>query len=135
MQHKGSLKQVANLAGVQTGNQLFDSTLEKRFIEALRREYGGRRYSLTEVLFKGKPGYQLQADSRRWRVELQVNLADGDGVVVACKPDFVLWPDDGAEDLPIAVFLDGWQFHKDSIRSTWLSAWPWPRAAGTPSGR
>ena len=115
VQHKGSLKQVANLSGVQTGNQLFDSTLEKRFVEALRREHGGKRYSLTEVLFKGKPGYQLQADSRRWRVELQVNLADSDGVVVACKPDFVLWPDDGAEDLPIAVFLDGWQFHKDSI--------------------
>ena len=115
VQHKASLKQVANLSGVQTGNQLFDSTLEKRFVEALRREHGGKRYSLTEVLFKGKPGYQLQADTRRWRVELQVNLADGDGVVVACKPDFVFWPDDGVDDLPIAVFLDGWQFHKDSI--------------------
>jgi DEAD/DEAH box helicase domain-containing protein len=115
VQHKGSLKQVPSLSGVQTGNQLFDSTLEKRFVEALRRELGGKRYSLTEVLFKGKPGYQLQADSRRWRVELQVNLADSDGVVVACKPDFVLWPDDGADDLPIAVFLDGWQFHKDTI--------------------
>jgi DEAD/DEAH box helicase domain-containing protein len=115
VQHKASLKRVANLSGVQTGNQLFDSTLEKRFVEALRREHGGKRYSLTEVLFKGKPGYQLQADTRRWRVELQVNLADGDGVVVACKPDFVFWPDDGVDDLPIAVFLDGWQFHKDSI--------------------
>ena len=115
VQHKGSLKQVPSLSGVQTGNQLFDSTLEKRFVEALRREHGGKRYSLTEVLFKGKPGYQLQANSRRWRVELQVNLADSDGVVVACKPDFVLWPDDGVEDLPIAVFLDGWQFHKDII--------------------
>lgn len=115
VQHRASLKQVANLSGVQTGNQLFDSTLEKRFVEALRREHGGKRYSLTEVLFKGKPGYQLQADSRRWRVELQVNLADGDGVVVACKPDFVFWSDDGVDDLPIAVFLDGWQFHKDSI--------------------
>lgn len=115
VQHKTSLKQVANLSGVQTGNQLFDSTLEKRFVEALRREHGGKRYSLTEVLFKGKPGYQLQAEARRWRVELQVNLAEGDSVVVACKPDFVFWPDDGVDDLPIAVFLDGWQFHKDSI--------------------
>jgi DEAD/DEAH box helicase domain-containing protein len=34
VQHKASLKQVANLSGVQTGNQLFDSTLEKRFVEA-----------------------------------------------------------------------------------------------------
>lgn len=115
VQHKGALKPVANLAGVQTGNQLFDSTLEKRFVEALRREHGGKRYSLTEVLFKGKPGYQLQAEGRRWRLELQVNLSDNDGVVVPCKPDFVFWPDDGADDLPLAVFLDGWQFHKETV--------------------
>jgi DEAD/DEAH box helicase domain-containing protein len=115
VQHKAALKPVANLSGVQTGNQLFDSTLEKRFVEALRREHAGKRYSLTEVLFKGKPGYQLQAEGRRWRLELQVNLSDGDGVVVPCKPDFVFWPDDGADDLPIAVFLDGWQFHQETI--------------------
>jgi DEAD/DEAH box helicase domain-containing protein len=115
VQHKAALKPVANLSGVQTGNQLFDSTLEKRFVETLRREHANKRYSLTEVLFKGKPGYQLQAERRRWRLELQVNLSDSDGVVVPCKPDFVFWPDDGADDLPIAVFLDGWQFHKDSV--------------------
>ncbi|MEF8753223.1 MAG: DEAD/DEAH box helicase [Accumulibacter sp.] len=115
MQHKAALKPVANLSGVQTGNHLFDSTLEKRFVEALRREHAGKRYGLTEVLFKGKPGYQLQAEGRRWRLELQVNLSDGDGVVVTCKPDFLFWPDDGADDLPIAVFLDGWQFHQETI--------------------
>ena len=115
LQHKAALKQVPSLAGIQTGNQLFDSTLEKRFVEALRREHAGRQFSLTEVLFKGKPGYQLQARERRWRLELQVNLGDADGVVVPCKPDFVFWPDDGADDLPIALFLDGWQFHKEIV--------------------
>ena len=115
IQHKAALKAVANLAGVGTGNQLFDSALEKRFVEALRREHSGSRFSLTEVLFKGKPGYQIQAGSRRWRLELQVNLVEGDGVCIACKPDFVFWPDDGVEDLPVAVFLDGWQFHKNTI--------------------
>lgn len=114
-QHKTWLKPVENLSGVQTGNQLFDSTLEKRFVEALRREHTGLRYGLTEVLFKGKPGYQVQAGSRRWRLELQVNLRGQDGVVVPCKPDFVFWPDDGAGDLPIAVFLDGWQYHKETV--------------------
>lgn len=115
IQHKAALKSVASLSGIQTGNQLFDSTLEKRFVEALRREHGGKRFVLTEVLFKGKPGYQVQAEGRRWRLELQVNISESDGVCVPCKPDFVFWPDDGASDLPVAVFLDGWQFHKDTV--------------------
>ncbi|NJD36340.1 MAG: DEAD/DEAH box helicase [Betaproteobacteria bacterium] len=115
IQHKAALKPVGNLSGVQTGNPLFDSALEKRFVEALRREHAGTRYGLTEVLFKGKPGYQVQAESRRWRLELQVNLGEPDGVVIPCKPDFVFWPDDGVDDLPIALFLDGWQFHKDTV--------------------
>ena len=115
MQHKGTLKPVANLAAVQPGNQLLESTLEKRFVEALRREHLGERFQLTEILFKGKPGYQVQAGARRWRLELQVNLGASDGVVLPCKPDFVFWPDDGADDLPVAVFLDGWQFHRDSV--------------------
>jgi DEAD/DEAH box helicase domain-containing protein len=115
VQHKAALKPVHSLVGIQAGNQLFDSTLEKRFVEALRREHAGGQFVLTEVLFKGKPGYQLQAQDRRWRLELQVNLGEADGIVVSCKPDFVFWPDDGADDLPIALFLDGWQFHKDTI--------------------
>lgn len=115
IQHKGDLKQVAGLAGVQTSNQLLDSVLEKRFVEALRREQAGHRFLVTEVLFKGKPSYQIQAGRRRWRLELQVNLAAGDGVCVPCKPDFVFWPDDSANDLPVAVFTDGWQHHKETI--------------------
>ena len=119
LQFKDALKPVANLAGVQPGNPLLDSALERRFLEALRRDMagdvGGERFKLSDTLFKGKPGYQVQAGPRRWRLELQVNLTPSDGVVVPCKPDFVFWPDDGADDLPVAVFLDGWQYHKDSV--------------------
>ena len=115
VQHKASLKPIDNLAGVHPSNSLFESALEQRFVEALRRDHGGKRYTLTEVLFKGKPSYQLQAGARRWRLELQVSLNESNGVVVPCKPDFVFWPDDGVDDLPIAAFLDGWQYHKDSV--------------------
>ena len=119
LQFKDALKPVANLAGVQPGNPLLDSTLEKRFLEALRRDTGGDagggKFKLSDTLFKGKPGYQVLAGPRRWRLELQVNLTPSDGVVVPCKPDFVFWPDDGANDLPVAVFLDGWQYHKDIV--------------------
>ncbi|MCF5517224.1 DEAD/DEAH box helicase [Pseudomonas sp. PA-3-11C] len=115
MQHKGELKPVTHLADAQPVNQLLDSMLEKRFVEALRREHQGERFKLTELLFKGKAGYQIQAGSRRWRMELQVNLGTSDGVLVPCKPDFLFWPDDTADDLPVAVFVDGWQYHKDII--------------------
>lgn len=115
MQHKGSLKPVTHLADTQPGNQLLDSVLEKRFVEALRREHQSETFKLSELLFKGKAGYQVQAGSRRWRMELQVNLGARDGVLVPCKPDFVFWPDDAANDLPVAVFVDGWQYHKDII--------------------
>ncbi|MBV4465788.1 DEAD/DEAH box helicase [Pseudomonas sp. SWRI79] len=115
MQHKGALKPVTHLADSQPVNQLLDSMLEKRFVEALRREHQGERFKLTELLFKGKAGYQIQAGSRRWRMELQVSLGTSDGVLVPCKPDFVFWPDDTADDLPVVVFVDGWQYHKDII--------------------
>lgn len=112
VQHKGALKPVTHLADTKPGNQLLDSLLEKRFVEVLRRECQGETFKLSELLFKGKAGYQVQAGSRRWRMELQVNLGSSDGVMVPCKPDFVFWPDDAVNDLPIAVFVDGWQYHK-----------------------
>lgn len=115
VQYKGSLKPVTHLADTKPGNQLLDSVLEKRFVEVLRRECQGETFKLSELLFKGKAGYQVQAGSRRWRMELQVNLGSSDGVMVPCKPDFVFWPDDAVNDLPIAVFVDGWQYHKDII--------------------
>lgn len=115
MQYKGALKPVTHLADAQPANQLLDSMLEKRFVEALRREHEGEKFKLSELLFKGKAGYQIQAGLRRWRMELQVNLGASDGVLIPCKPDFVFWPDDAADDLPVAVFVDGWQYHKDII--------------------
>ncbi|HBO5084874.1 TPA: DEAD/DEAH box helicase [Pseudomonas aeruginosa] len=115
MQHKGGLHPVNQLADVQPDNQLLESALEKRFVEALRREHDGSKFKLSEVLFKGKAGYELQAGARRWRVELQVPLGEADGVVVPCRPDFVFWPDDTVDDLPIALFVDGWQYHKDIV--------------------
>lgn len=115
MLHKGGLHPVNQLADVQPDNQLLESVLEKRFVEALRREHDSSKFKLSEVLFKGKAGYELQAGARRWRVELQVPLGEADGVVVPCRPDFVFWPDDTVDDLPIALFVDGWQYHKDIV--------------------
>lgn len=115
LQHKTALKPVSHLSNVPANNPLLDSVLEQRFIEALRRAYGDTQFELSELLFRGKPGYLVKANNRRWRLELQVNLGPQDGVVLPSKPDFVFWPDDASGDKPVAIFLDGWQYHKDLI--------------------
>ncbi|MEG2268966.1 MAG: DUF1998 domain-containing protein, partial [Acinetobacter sp.] len=112
---KANLKGVAGLKAIQPSNKLFDSELEKRFVEVLRREHSGSKFDVKEVLIKGKPCYMVQAGQRRWRLEPQVYLSEGYGVSIASKPDFVFWPDDQTSDLPIALFLDGWKYHQHSI--------------------
>lgn len=114
LEHRTELKPVSNLSQ-QTDNSLLESTLEKRFLEALRREHAGVTFTLKDKLIGGKHGYLVQAGSRRWRLELQVTLGERDGVVVPCKPDFVFWPDDGVDDVPVAVFTDGWLYHKHTV--------------------
>lgn len=114
-QYKAKLKSVPHLSAAQNNNSLFESVLEKRFIEALRRKHLDKSFKLSEIIFKGKAGYLLQAGTRRWRIELQVKLSEKDQVVVPCEADFVFWPDDVVEDLPIAVFMDGWKDHKKII--------------------
>ncbi|TBV05087.1 DEAD/DEAH box helicase [Phytopseudomonas dryadis] len=114
LEHRAELKPIDNLSR-QPDNSLLESTLEKRFLEALRREHDGVTFTLKDKLVGGKHGYLVQAGSRRWRLELQVALGEREGVVVPCKPDFVFWPDDGVDDLPVAVFTDGWQYHKHIV--------------------
>ena len=115
--HQGSLKTVKTIGDAVPKNNLFDSQLEQRFIEALRRKPadGSARIEVTGEIVRGKAGYALSAGERHWRVEPQVNLGPEQGVVIPSKPDFVLWPETDFGCLPIAVFLDGWQYHKDRI--------------------
>ena len=115
--HQGALKSVKTIGEAVTKNNLFDSELERRFIEALRRKAadGSARIEVNEDLVRGKAGYFLSAGKHHWRVEPQVILGPEQGVVISSKPDFVLWPETDSGCLPIAVFLDGWQYHKDRI--------------------
>ncbi len=115
-EHRGTLKPVGSIGEVSPSNSLFDSELERRFIEALRRRSadGSIRFDVKEEIVRGKPGYLLNADSRIWSIEPQVELGPSQGVMIPCKPDFILWPEN-TRQLPVAVFLDGWRYHKDRI--------------------
>lgn len=115
--HRPVLKPISAISDLVAKNSLMDSELERQFIEALRRRPsdGSARFEVYEEIVRGKPGYSVQSDERIWTVEPQVSLGRESGVVIPCKPDFVLWPQNFEGILPIAVFLDGWKYHKDRI--------------------
>ncbi|WP_294636185.1 DEAD/DEAH box helicase [uncultured Aquabacterium sp.] len=127
------------LERVETINEIyinpnFDSVLEARFIESLKRLGGVGSIppvKLVQDVVNAKAGFVLEVGSQRYKIEPQVNLGKNDGVLVASKPDFVLWPwSASTARRPIAVFCDGWAYHKESLREDALK-----RSALVNSGR
>ena len=98
-----------------------ESALEDRFIKALRHVAGRRDQaaSLRYDLVDGRPGYVLHlggsgADAQAWYVVPQVNLGESDGVSKPSRPDFLIRPAPAsAAHPPVAVFLDGFEYHRD----------------------
>ncbi|MDI4662609.1 MULTISPECIES: DEAD/DEAH box helicase [Cobetia] len=92
---------------------MFGSVLEKRFVNRLRDWVveRGKEDDWREVLIGGTRGFEFTlGDGRIWSLQLQPLLGSAQGVSVGCQPDFLLRPDD---DIcrPIAIFLDGFEFH------------------------
>ncbi|MBC7704127.1 MAG: DEAD/DEAH box helicase [Rhodoferax sp.] len=134
----GQLERVKTIAEIFI-NPNFDSVLEARFIESLRRlglpeaaAFSGMpQTKLVQDIVNGKSGWLLEVADQRYKVQPQCNLGAAEGVSVASKPDFVIWPWPAtAAKRPIAVFCDGWAFHKDTIRQDALK-----RSAIVASGR
>ena len=114
------LEKVSSIADIFV-NPNFDSELEAKFIESLRR-IGGKGglpfVHLVQDVVQGKSGYLLEAGEQRYWVEPQVELNHSDGIQAACKPDFVLWPaKGGSHRKPIAIFCDGWAYHQAIAQS------------------
>ena len=101
-------------------NPNFDSVLEGRFIESLRRmggQHGLPRVKLVQEIVNGKSGHLLEVGSERYWLEPQHELGRNDGIVWSCKPDFIIWPaQQQSARRPIAVFCDGWAYHRDAWR-------------------
>ncbi len=98
-------------------NALFDSELEARFIEALQRAHQEHlEVSLEKDLVNGKPGYFLKIGEYNYFIEPQVNLGPSDGVTVPVRADFLFRPARVSDTIrPIAVFTDGYLYHRDRI--------------------
>ena len=94
-------------------NPLFDSELEQRFMEAIRTKVGAANVS--DTIRNGKHSYYVKFENTAWEIEPQVLLDSGSEVSVTCKPDFVFWPVSDLGHKPVAVFTDGFLYHKDIV--------------------
>ena len=97
--------------------QLMDSVLELRFVEALRliTGPGGARAKLKPSVLQPKSGYRWSLGDAEWVVEPQVNPPPSESCGVPVSIDFVMRPATATSDRKIAIFLDGWTYHKDRV--------------------
>ena len=109
---KDNIEQIQKINDIPV-NPLFDSELELRFMEAIRQKVGAANVS--DTIRNGKHSYYVKINDHAWEIEPQVLLGPDDGVKVQCKPDFVFWPISASEHLPVAVFTDGFLYHKDIV--------------------
>ena len=94
-------------------NPLFDSELEQRFMEAVRSKAGAA--NVNDSIRNGKHSYYIKLGELTWEIEPQVILDAEQRVKVKSKPDFVFWPVSAPDHLPVAVFTDGFTYHKDIV--------------------
>ena len=106
------------------GNPWMDSELEARFPEALARFSGqpcvdSQKVRVHQDVVRGKHGYRLTIGDVAYEIEPQVDLGMAQGVQFSCRPDFVLWPSAGGKT-PVAIFLDGYQYHANKAQEDLL---------------
>ncbi|WP_406037958.1 DEAD/DEAH box helicase [Succinimonas sp.] len=111
-EHHAEIKKLADIPV----NSLFDSELERRFVEAIAQAGNEDRIiKISNSLVNGKEGYVLRINDSSWEIEPQVSLGPTEGVAVQCKPDFVIYPLGKSDKLPVAIFTDGFIYHKDRM--------------------
>ena len=109
-----SLEEVPGLRSVKA-NPLMESELEARFVEALGRiEIDGEPARVREEIVGGKPGFMLSIGKHTYFMEAQANLSSAQGVALPSRPDFLIRPARTSADCrPVAVFMDGFEHHRD----------------------
>ena len=115
LEHEDTFEEVESIHDIEV-NPLFDSELEARFIDAIKRlALDGLDIQINQQVIQGKPGYFLKVNEFLYTIEPQVNLGSQQGTENACCPDFFIKSAQEAKQLkPVCVFLDGYKFHKDS---------------------
>ena len=115
LERADGLEPVESVEEVQVDG-LLESNLEARFIRALKQRVETEPDTkIRQDIVRGKAGYVLKLDAETWFIEPQADLNRWDGVVEASRPDFLFHPaKQSVNKRPIAVFLDGFKYHKGS---------------------
>jgi len=113
---KENLHEIPKLGDVPA-NSLFESELEREFIEALSQMGSEKReIIISKELVNNKEGYLLKVNNAIWEIEPQVRLDSACGVCVESRADFVIHPvKTEGNHRPIAVYTDGFLFHKNKV--------------------
>ena len=108
------LREVKGLRSVKV-NPFLESELEARFVEALRRiDVGGQPVRVREDIVGGKPGFILSTSNLTYYMQVQPEFGASAGVAIPSRPDFVIRPArTSASQPPVAIFMDGFQYHRD----------------------
>jgi len=118
LDHADALKRIKTVSAIHI-NPALDSELEHLFISALKKSRGDtHEVRIRQQVVSGKPGYFLSVNDRFYTMEPQALLGEGQGVQVPSKPDFLIRSvssGDAQAFKPVAVFLDGYRYHKDSV--------------------
>ncbi len=117
LDRRGDLKAVGSISDCSAVNPLIESELEALFISALKMLAGAGIIDVFHPeIVSGKPGYFIQAGDYSYLIEPQAGLGNREGVSIPCRPDFLIRPMKSSLNiLPVAVFLDGYEYHKDRI--------------------
>ncbi len=111
------LAPIASLSQVSISG-LADSELEQRFVEALRHaRWRGQEVKVRGQVVEGRPGFRVEVGEQAWTAVQQHRLGRAEGVGRDLEADFLFrLAGAGAESrAPIAVFLDGWEFHAEKV--------------------
>ena len=101
---------------------MFDSELEREFVGAFEKlSTAERPIRIHKTLVNEKEGYSLQVGESLWTIEPQVDFDSSVGIMVKSRPDFVIRPKrTTGNQKPIAVFTDGYYYHKDIVEDDTL---------------
>jgi DEAD/DEAH box helicase domain-containing protein len=118
LRNKDKLIKIKTINDIHIGSMI-ESELEKRFIEALAQcSKENMPIDVSYQIVNNKPGYALTVGDSEWVIEPQVELIPAGGMQFLTRADFVISPkikNTKIEIKPIAVYCDGYAFHKDQI--------------------
>lgn len=103
-------------------NTVLESELERMFVDRLARlTEPGSKYQaqIKKDIVQNKSGWRFEINNNEYEVVPQVQLDERNGVFeYISRADFVLYPSGSPSHKPIAVFVDGFEYHVRSSKNS-----------------